>query len=102
MENTVALIIVAVYLLWNLAVMVIYGVDKKKAEKDKWRIKEKTLILLAFCFGGIGALTGMYIFRHKTTKPKFTVLVPVAIVVNFLVAWGLYSLLVQPVIIQLV
>ena len=41
---------------WNLVVFFIYGIDKLRAKKDRWRISEKTLLLLALFFGGTGAL----------------------------------------------
>jgi len=57
-----------------------YGVDKFKAKRNKWRISEKTLILLAFLGGAPGALAGMIVFRHKTLHWKFRILVPLALV----------------------
>lgn len=70
-------IIWIVYLIWNLFVFLLYGADKRKAKKGKWRIQEKTLILCAFFFGGIGAFTGMEVFRHKTKHTVFNILIPV-------------------------
>ena len=49
-----------------------YGIDKRKARKDRWRISEKSLLLLAV-FGGIGTFLGMKLFRHKTLKWYFEV-----------------------------
>jgi len=56
-----------------------YGIDKFKARHNKWRISEKTLILLAFLGGAPGALAGMAVFRHKTLHWKFRILVPLAL-----------------------
>lgn len=39
-------------LTWNLVVLVMYGVDKRKAIKGNWRISEKTLLLSALFWGG--------------------------------------------------
>lgn len=50
--------------------------DKLKAKKNKWRIKEATLMGCAAIGGSIGVLAGMYTFRHKTLHVKFTVGVP--------------------------
>ena len=50
--------------------------DKRKAQKGKWRIKESTLFLLAFLGGGVGTIAGMYKFRHKTQKLRFTIGMP--------------------------
>ncbi len=68
--------------IWNIVVCLIYGVDKMFAIKDTRRVSEKTLILCAFAFGGIGAFAGMMLFRHKTAKPKFKILVPFACIFN--------------------
>ena len=68
----------------NLAVLIVYGPDKLKAERNKWRISERTLLLLAF-FAPFGAIAGMLIFRHKTRKKLFTVLVPLFLAVHLFV-----------------
>ncbi|MBR0439113.1 MAG: DUF1294 domain-containing protein [Clostridia bacterium] len=68
----------------NLAVFIVYGADKLKAERNKWRISERTLLLLAF-FAPFGAIAGMLIFRHKTRKKLFTVLVPLFLAVHLFV-----------------
>ena len=44
----------------NVITFVVYGIDKLKAKKEKWRIPEATLLLLAIVGGSIGA-SGM---RH--------------------------------------
>lgn len=70
--------IILIYLeLVNLAAFVLYGIDKYRAKRGHWRIPEATLILIAVIGGSIGALGGMYLFRHKTRKPRFSVGVPV-------------------------
>ncbi len=67
---------------WNLCVFILYGVDKLKAKRGSWRIKESTLLIPAFLFGGVGAMFGMVIFNHKTARPKFRALVPLAAMLN--------------------
>ncbi|MCF0151094.1 MAG: DUF1294 domain-containing protein [Firmicutes bacterium] len=74
-----------VYLLWNLIVFFAYGIDKRKAVKDKWRTPESTLLLMALLMGAAGALAGMRVFHHKTKHAKFTVGVPLCLVVNLAV-----------------
>ena len=64
-------IITGLILLWNLFVGILYGMDKAKAKRNAWRIPEKTLLLSAFAFGGLGALTGGLFFHHKTQKWYF-------------------------------
>ena len=60
----------------NILTFLIFGIDKRKARKGKWRIPEATLIGLAIAGGSIGALLGMYLFRHKTQKRKFNLGIP--------------------------
>lgn len=52
-------------------------IDKKKAINSKWRIPEKTIFIVTILGGGIGTIIGMYKFRHKTKKLKFTIGLPV-------------------------
>lgn len=61
----------------NILTGIVYGMDKWKAKHDKWRIPERTLLLLALAGGSAGALAGMILFRHKIRKPKFYIGVPV-------------------------
>ncbi len=69
-----------ILLTWNIIVMLTYGIDKIKAKKGRRRISEASLLLIAFLFGGIGAMFGMILFNHKTSKIKFRILVPLAVV----------------------
>ncbi len=82
------------YIIMNLVTFILYGADKAKAKKGKWRIPEKTLLLFAACFGGLGAFLGMKVFRHKTKHTSFRILVPVCMILQFiLIAAGAYFLL---------
>ena len=60
--------------------------DKRKARKKKWRIPESTLMLVALIGGSVGCLSGMYLFRHKTRHPKFTVGVPLILALQVVLA----------------
>ena len=72
--------ILLVYLLTvNAAAFILMLVDKFKAKRNLWRIPEATLIGSAIIGGSIGALLSMYIFRHKTKHPKFTIGIPVTL-----------------------
>lgn len=55
-------------------------IDKRKAQKGSWRIPEKTLFIITLLGGGIGTILGMYAFRHKTKKLKFTIGFPVILI----------------------
>lgn len=78
-----------VLLVWNIIVMFIYGIDKMQAKKEKRRISEKTLLSCAFLLGGYGAMFGMILFNHKTSKIKFRILVPMATAVTITVIYFL-------------
>ena len=69
-------------ILWNLIVFFLYGLDKRKAKMNKYRISEKVLILISFLFGAVGAVLGMNFFRHKTKHVKFKILIPVSLLLN--------------------
>ena len=70
----------------NVLTLLIYGIDKKKARRGKWRIPEDTLIWLAVVGGSIGALLGMHLFRHKTQKRKFRILLPLILIAHLALA----------------
>lgn len=69
----------------NVITFVIYGVDKYKAIRQEWRIRESTLLGLALIGGSIGGWLAMYIFHHKTKKVKFFVGIPVILVIQIVV-----------------
>lgn len=68
-------LLLSIYILINLIVFFLYGIDKWKAIHHKWRIPEAHLIL-AGVFGIFGAVLGMLLFRHKIRKPKFYIGLP--------------------------
>lgn len=61
-------------------------VDKKKAQRNRWRIPEKTLMAVAALGGSVGSLLGMYAFRHKTRKRKFSFGVPALLALQLALA----------------
>lgn len=73
----------------NIVAFVVYGIDKYRAKKHKWRVSEKVLIGLATVGGFVGAITGMQIFRHKTKHMKFVIGVLV-ITILWIVGFVLY------------
>lgn len=78
---------VVVLLVWNIAVMLMYGIDKMQAKNGGRRISEKTLLSSAFFLGGCGAMLGMILFNHKTSKIKFRMLVPLSAAVGFAIIY---------------
>ena len=85
----IALIYLAVI---NVVTFFMYGVDKWKAKRSKWRIPEATLLLLAVLGGSIGAWLGMKVWHHKTLHKKFRYGVPIIIIVQIaLIGYFLYE-----------
>lgn len=78
----------------NLIGFLAMYIDKRKAQRNEWRIKEGTLITIALLGGGIGGIIGMYKFRHKTKKLKFTVGFPTIIITQVVLI--IYCLIVNP------
>ena len=73
----------------NLLAILVYGLDKRRAIKNKWRVKELYLFLIALLGGAIGSLMAMYAFHHKTKKISFVLGVPILILLNL----GIFYLL---------
>lgn len=71
-------------LIINLISFLLMYIDKRKAIKGKWRIKEKNLLLVSLIGGSFGSLLGMYTFRHKTKTKIFYMGVPLLLGVNIL------------------
>lgn len=73
-------------LLINAAACLLMLIDKQKARHGRWRISEATLLWSAALGGSIGALAGMYLFRHKTKHKKFTLGVPAILTAQLILA----------------
>lgn len=74
----------------NVVTFFIYGLDKWKAIRHRWRIPEATLLLLAAVGGSVGAWAGIHVWNHKTTRPKFCYGVPAILVAQILLLALLY------------
>ena len=61
------------------------GIDKYKAKIGSWRIPENTLFGFCFLGGWIGTIAGIYTFRHKTKKKKFTIGMPLILILEILI-----------------
>ena len=77
MEITVSNILYFYLIAVNVLAFSVYGMDKRKAKANQWRVPESQLLFLAVIGGSVGALLGMRTFHHKTRKPKFYIGVPV-------------------------
>ena len=89
-------VIIGYLVLINLVAFIVFGVDKQKARSHKWRIPEKTLFLLAIIGGSIGAIAGMYTFRHKTRHWYFVIGMPLILILQLAGAFWFGVLPIQP------
>lgn len=80
MENIFALIYYLMFI--NIVTFFVYGIDKVKAKKNKRRISEATLLMLAVVGGTIGALLSMKVWHHKTMHKKFKYGLPLMLLVQ--------------------
>lgn len=82
-------IVVLIYvIIINIVSFHLYRIDKRKAERDEYRIPEAVLLGIAFFGGALGAFCAMHEYRHKTLHTSFAVGVPVALIVQtILVIW---------------
>ncbi len=74
--------IVIYLIIINLLGFFAMGIDKWKAKRGSWRIPENTLFMFTILGGGIGTTAGIYVFRHKTTKKKFTIGMPLIFILE--------------------
>ena len=83
-------IILGYLLAVNITSFLLYGIDKYKAKKGRWRISESTLLLMAVIGGSIGAWAGMRLWHHKMMHKKFEYGIPIIIILQ--VALAVYLL----------
>lgn len=85
MMEKIIFVMAGVYLIIiNLTGFIMMGIDKKRAVRNDWRIKEKTLFIIAIMGGSPGVLLGMNKFRHKTKHKSFVYGIPAILIVQFL------------------
>ncbi len=80
------LLLVIYLILINLALFLTMAADKSRAKRDKRRVPEATLFLLALIGGSIGGIAGMYTFRHKTKHTSFVVGFPLILALELALA----------------
>ena len=80
--NTLHSYLIYYLLAINAVAFIMYGIDKYKAKKAKWRISEATLLLLAVLGGSIGAWMGMKVWHHKTMHTKFKYGIPAILLIQ--------------------
>lgn len=86
-------IFVLIYLLAvNAGGFVMFGIDKGRAKRHAFRISERALLTVGIFGGSLGALLGMKLFRHKTKHKKFTVGLPIILIIQLIIICYLINL----------
>ena len=84
--------LVQIYLIAiNVITFFLYGIDKMKAQRSKWRIPEAVLLGLPVIGGTIGALFGMRVWNHKTKHKIFKYGLPLLLLLQILLLYFLSS-----------
>ena len=83
-------LIIYIVIINVIAFLAMY-IDKRKAKYGKWRIPEQSLFILALIGGSIGAIIGMYTFRHKTKKLRFSVGFPAILVLQIILIISVWN-----------
>lgn len=78
-------------LLINATGFILMLLDKQRARKKRWRIPERTLMTSALLGGSLGCLIGMYTVRHKTRHPKFTIGIPLILLLQTAIGFWFYN-----------
>ena len=90
MEDIMRYLIIYIVIINIIAFLAMY-IDKRKAKYGKWRIPEQSLFILALIGGSIGAIIGMYTFRHKTKTLRFSVGFPAILVLQIILIISLWN-----------
>jgi len=82
MPNAFIQIILLYLVLINLLTFILSWIDKRAAIAGKQRVSESKLILLSIFGGSLGMFLSMRIFRHKTKKYKFSIGIPIIMLIQ--------------------
>ena len=80
--NTLHTLLTYYILCINAVAFIMYGIDKRKAKKAKWRISEAMLLMMSVVGGSVGAWLGMKVWHHKTMHKKFKYGIPAILLIQ--------------------
>lgn len=92
MDDYIGMIAIIYLVVINIIGIAIVKIDKDRAKKKQWRIRERTIFLIAILGGTIGVYYGMQQFRHKTKHLSFVIGIPFIFVVQMVVAILIYKM----------
>lgn len=84
-------ILLLYFIIINVIGLTLFGLDKWRAKRGAWRVRERDLFLVAVAGGSLGGLLGMYLFRHKTQHLKFKLGFPLIILLQLGLLFYLYQ-----------
>lgn len=87
-------ILIGYIIIINIISFFIMLYDKRQAIYHNFRISEKTIFIVSLLLGGIGTYVGMYVFRHKTKHLKFTIGIPIVIILNIISVFYIFNYLI--------
>ncbi len=86
--------IILVYLLIiNIIAFVITAYDKYSAIKNRWRVRESTLLIISALGGSIGMYVTMQFIRHKTRHLKFMLGIPVILIIQVILVYFIWRMI---------
>ncbi len=74
----------------NIISFCLFGWDKLQARRNRWRVSERSLFLSVLLGGGVGAIAGMKVWRHKTRKGAFKFGIPIIVILQAAAALYMY------------
>ncbi len=74
----------------NIVGLFLMFLDKEKAKRQKWRIKERDLFIVAMFGGSLGIWLGMYVFHHKTKHMSFVLGIPILLIIQIVIFFKLW------------
>lgn len=77
----------------NALAFLLMLIDKQKARKNRWRIRERTLLGVSALGGSLGGLLGMYLLRHKTLHKRFSIGIPLMLLAHLVILYLLKNYL---------
>lgn len=73
-----------IYIFMSIICFIAYAVDKSAAISGRWRVTERTLLLLGFACGWLGAVLARQLLRHKLHNPNFNFIFWCAVTLNII------------------
>lgn len=88
---TIINITVSYLIIMNLTGFAVMGIDKRKAIRHQWRVRESTLFAIAIIGGSVGCILGMRVFHHKTRHWYFVYGMPLILLLQIVLVIFLFK-----------